>query len=324
LVYDGTAFYNTYLDTTDDQTKTFYPLTTDASDVMYYTGSAGRDVKKQNNSGTVYKGATDDKNYLILSQFDSVSGVDKLAYSTTVLFAPLVTGQSIEVEYLLGELTSSASWSALGTASYTLDGGSVTEKTFLFGDAVLFKKIWFRVKLQSAGTDTPTVNDIVTAYLPMPVFKKTWTLNINAADDLRRLDGQLVEKTGRELKSLLEIAWWTKSILDFQDVDYASTAIDGSDCTASATTITVDSTHDSPEQGRIRIEDEEIFYTSKTPTTFVGCTRGARSTRAIAHANNTVVNNAYKVLITDMQTRAPIMLEDKELEWVVNISLKEA
>jgi len=249
--------------------------------------------------------------------------VDKLAYSATIIFKPLVTGQSIIVEYFLGELTSNSSWTVLGTASFALDAGTVTDKTFYFGAAVIFKKMWIRIKMTAGGSDTPTMTDFIMEYLPVPTFKKNWSLNINCADDVKRLDGALVATTGRELKGRLERAWWTKSILDYQDVDYATTLINDASFDATETTITVDNTADFPEQGRLRVDNEEITYTGKTPTTFTGCTRGARGTRAVAHSNDSVINNAYKVILTDLTTRIPIALEDKELEYIVGISLRE-
>ena len=182
------------------------------------------------------------------------------------------------------------------------------------------------MKLEGDGNNnTPGMTDLVMEYLPMPTFKKNWTININAGDEVKRLDGRLVETTGRELKSLLEKAWWTKSVLDYQDIDYASTTLSDNPLSSSGTTITVPNggTNDFPEQGRLRLEDEEVFCTGKTPTTFTGVTRGARGTRAVSHVLNTVINNAYKVILTDFQSRVPITLEDKELEYVLGASFRE-
>lgn len=312
-------FFGGKRDTADsDTTYGLKPLHSNGTIMFWVDNSDFTKLYKDNG----YKGSAD-KNYAVFSNFDNISGIDKLAYSATILFKPLITGQSIVVEYFLGELTSSSSWTALGTASFALDAGTVREKTFYFGAAVIFKKIWFRVKLNSGGSDTPIMTDFVMEYLPSPTFKKNWALNINCGDEVKRLDGRHVSTVGRELKSRLERAWWTKSLLDFQDLDYATTLLNGAISDATAVTITVDDTYDFPEQGRIRIDDEEITYTGKTPTTFTGCTRGARSTRAATHSDDAVVNNAYKVLITDLSSRIPIALEDKNLEYTVLINLRE-
>lgn len=318
LMYDGEYFYNTKRNFNDNESGYSQPVLSSGS--LIYWGSTDDFTRLYVDSG--YKG-TADKNYLVFNNFDLLSGIDKLAYSLTILFKPLITGQSISVEYFIGELASDSTWTVLGTASFAVDAGVVTDKTFYFGAAVIFKKMWIRIKMAGGGSDSPVMNDLIMEYLPVPTFKKNWTLNVNCGDEVKRLDGGLVETVGRELKSRLERAWWTKSILDFQDVDYATTLVNDASFDATETTITVDSTADFPEQGRVRVDNEEITYTGKTPTTFTGCTRGARSTRAVAHDDNSIINNAYKVILTDLSAKVPVALEDKELEYVMGLSLRE-
>jgi hypothetical protein len=323
LMYDGTYFHNTYKEVTDSTTSLLIPLFVDSLGYIWHTDSVNqKKLYSTNLAGSVYKG-TADKNFVIFNNFDNISGIDKMAYSATIIFKPLVSGQKIAIEYTTGELTSSTSWTSLGSASHSIDSGVVTDKTLYFPVGTNFKKIWVRVKLEAtSGTDTPTMTDFVMEYLPTPSYKKNWTVNINCADEVKTLSGRLSEYTGRELKGRLERSWWTKSVLDFQDLDYVGTLLNET-LTESDTTITVDTTRDFPEQGRIRIDDEEITYTGKTQATFTGCVRGARSTRATTHADNAVVNNAYKVIITDMSSRVPMALEGKELEYVMGISLRE-
>ena len=318
LVYDGTYFYNTKRVANDETSHWSQPVFSNGSTI--YWAETGDFTKLYVESA--YKG-TADKNYVVLNNFDIVAGVDKLAYSATILFKPLISGQKISIEYFVGELDSGSTWVSLGDASYTIDGGVVINKTFFFGSSVIYNKIWFRIKLEGGGSDTPTMNDIVMEYLPMPTYKKTWTLNVNCADSMKMLNGLLAVKTGRELKSRLEVAWWTKSLIDYQDMDYSTTILNGSH-TATVTTFTVDSTAEFPEQGRLKVDDEEIFYTAKTPTTFTGVIRGARGTRAVAHSDNAVINNAYKVIITNLSTRVPIALQGDHLEYIVSLALREA
>lgn len=327
LMYDGTNFHNTWRNVEDD-TNGYRPMYVDVADRIW--GVTTADTSKLNvvhtRNWSEYKGATDNVNYLVFSNFDNVAGVDKLAFSLTLLFKPFASGQSIEIEYLLGELTSSASWTSLGTASATLDGTTVRDKTFFFGTNVIFKKIWFRVKLEAGGSNTPTLNDIVMEYLPIPTYRKLWVLRANCGDEVNRLDGQQVEKKGRELRGRLEVAWWTKALLDFQDFDFAQTTVQNNPLSSSDTILTVPNggTLDFPEQGRLKIEDEEIFYTGKTATTFTGLTRGARGTRAASHAQNTVVHNGYKVIVTELQNDVPVALEGKQMEYVTQITVREA
>lgn len=323
LMYDGTYFFNTWKESTDNAAKVCQMLFTDDDGLMWMTDNTDESILFYIGDGSALKG-TADKNFIVLNNVDTISGVDKLAYSATILFRPLASGQSIVVEYTLGEMNNSTSWVTLGTASESVDGSSVREKTFFFGVSVVYKKIWFRIKLNStSGTNSPSMSDIIMEYLPFPTYKKNWSLAVNCSDTVQTLTGRQVTMPGRELRSRLEIAWWTKSLLDYQDFDYATTLLNGA-LTSSNATVTVDDTADFPERGRLRVDDEEIFYTAKTPTTFTGCTRGARGTRAVAHSDNAVINNAYKVIVTDLQARMPIALNDKELEYVVNVGLREA
>lgn len=74
--------------------------------------------------------------------------------------------------------------------------------------------------------------------------------------------------------------------------DATATAInDADDITASDTTITVDSTSgfNRGDFYRFIIDDEVIYATASTATTFTGCLRGQEGTTAATHADNAVV-----------------------------------
>ena len=70
--------------------------------------------------------------------------------------------------------------------------------------------------------------------------------------------------------------------------DLAYTTLNGG-INNSVTTITVVSTTGFPTAGQIRIESEVIIYTGTTPTTFTGCTRGARGSANVAHSTGVAV-----------------------------------
>ena len=72
-----------------------------------------------------------------------------------------------------------------------------------------------------------------------------------------------------------------------------STLLNGA-INASVTTITVDSTSDFESIGTVTIGAENITYTGKTSTTFTGCTRGADSTSAASHDDDSTVSRATK------------------------------
>jgi len=69
----------------------------------------------------------------------------------------------------------------------------------------------------------------------------------------------------------------------------ATTLLSGAH-TNSVTTITVNSTTAFPDNGTLTIGSEQISYTAKTATTFTTAGRGANSTAAAAHADNTSVS----------------------------------
>lgn len=70
--------------------------------------------------------------------------------------------------------------------------------------------------------------------------------------------------------------------------DTAYTTLNGG-INNSVTTITVVSTTGFPTAGQIRIASEVITYTGITPTTFTGCTRGARGSANAAHSTGVTV-----------------------------------
>ncbi len=308
-----TSIFNNRRNIADDDH--LLPAASNGTTILYINdaGNAADNSIYRNSSGSYYASG-----HFITNEYAEISAIDKLYYDVTCNFAALASGESIQVEY---SIDGGATYTSLGTASFSVDG-AITNKNFLFGDTIISKTIVLRITLAGGGTTTPTLKDFSTRFVPMVTPKKLWNINANCADDVKRLDGALIDVVARELKGRLERAWWTKSILDFQDLDYATTLLNGA-LNSSATTITVDDTADFPEQGRLRVDNEEMTYTGKTPTTFTGVTRAVRETKAAAHLDNAVINNAYKVILTDLQYKVPITLEDKELEYVVGISLRE-
>lgn len=326
LMFDGEVFHNTFRDNADSTTYTTIPLCVSGDGYLFHADTSTRDVKAiflDHLTGTsVYK-STSDANYVVFGNIDTVQSVDKLAESVTIFFEKLVSGQEIAIDYCTGPFEVGMTWTELGTADYTVDGGSVTTKKLTFPAGTTFKKMWFRVRLNGGGTNTPVARDFVFQYLPMPDQKKEWAITINAGDHLKDLYGAPSGYTGRELRALLETAWLTKSHLDYQDLDYAQTQLNGA-LSDTATTITVDSTEGFHTKGRIRLEDEEITYTGKTPTTFTGCTRGAKGTEAVSHSDNTACTNKYRVVVTSIGEQVPVMLKGVDLEYTVSVNVREA
>ena len=284
------------------------------SQVPYFYGLDGTSLKisKLNTSAYLTTGNT------IGGIFNAGKpAATKLWYSITLSFKALATGQTIKAEYSKDD---EATWTTIGTVSPV---AGETEKTFYFVANTASKKIQLRLTLTGGGTNTPTLLDFIVRYLHLPEDKYRWILYLNCSDNLILLDGKTREsKRSSELRNLLKIADIKNQIVSFQDVDYAETLLNGA-LTDSATTITVDSTTKFPEQGRLKIEQEEILYTGKTSTTFTGCTRGARGTLAAAHADDTLISNGYNVIITDTSETNPVAPKVQTTETIVAVSLLE-
>ena len=99
----------------------------------------------------------------------------------------------------------------------------------------------------------------------------------------------------------------------FQDTAY--TTLNGG-INNSVTTITVVSTTGFPTAGQIRIQSEVITYTGTTPTTFTGCTRGARGSTNTAHSTGVAVT---KIQSPVANTAVPMYLNTTDFSNTVTI-----
>jgi len=77
----------------------------------------------------------------------------------------------------------------------------------------------------------------------------------------------------------------------------ASNALNGA-INNSATTLTLDSTADFSTTGTILVGTEQITYTGKSTTQLTGCTRGANSTSAAAHADDATLTQYWTQIDT--------------------------
>jgi hypothetical protein len=97
--------------------------------------------------------------------------------------------------------------------------------------------------------------------------------------------------------------------------DTAYTTLNGG-INNSVTTITVVSTANFPTAGQIRIASEVITYTGITPTTFTGCTRGARGSANAAHSTGVAVT---KIQSPVANTAVPMYLNTTDFSNTVSI-----
>lgn len=316
LVYDGLFHFPSWV--FKYATNKIYPFAVfggSTAQVPYFYGMDGTSLKitKLNTAAFLTTG-----NVITGIYNAQKTAVDKLWHSITLSFKALAASQTIKVEYSADD---EVTWPDIGTAD--IDGDE--EKTFYFPANTVSKRIQLRVTLTSDGSDTPTLYDFIVRFLPLSDGKFEWSLKLNCSDSLMLLDGKTQEpKMPGELRNLLMVSRFKNQIVELQDVDFAETLInDAGNITATDTTITVDSTTAFPEQGRIKIEQEEILYTGKTAVAFTGCTRGQRGTIAATHADNVRIHNAYDVVLTNISDENPVAPKPKVYESLVAVALKE-
>ena len=245
----------------------------------------------------------------------SLPNSDKLWLQLTLNFETFTTGGEIVAQYDIG-----SGFVTLGTISYT-DNGAINNYTFDFPANTTSKTIKVKFKIKGYST---VIHNFTVAYLPSINAKFQWDLSVKLMDNLILLDGNTREsKKADTLRSVLKNDYFNKNIVAFQDIDYAETTLTDDPLSSTATTVNVASTSAFPEQGRIKIENEEILYTRRTATSFTGCTRGARGSTAVSHALNTAVNNGYNVLISNYAEQTPIGTESKVKESLVTLRLIE-
>lgn len=297
-------------------------LITSTANEYYSMGVFKNNIYFCHNDGVVKNLATtySASGTLDSSELDmNLMNIDKLGMDIIVNFDKLAANCSVRADY---QLDNSGSWTQAGATFSTANG---TRAIFPFAANTKFKKMQYRITLASSdGASTPVVKDVIIRYIPLADVRYKWGFDILAINDIRLLNSVKETKTGEQLIAELHNSKEKQQVLDFEDIDYAATAInDGDDITATDTTITVDSTTGFPAKGRLRIENEEILYTGTTSVTFTGCTRGARGTQAVAHANDVAVTNVYKVLIYDYDKQVPEINDSDGLESFIKVSLIE-
>ena len=309
LVYDGFQTFPNYAFTYSSNKN--YPFVV-FNNTLYFYGLNGTvatitklDLTKYQTSG-----------YVVTGEYAANKpAVNKLWHSITLTHKAIATGEEIKIEYSIDNETT---WTTIGTSTV-----GDKETTLYFPDNIISKKIQLKITLSGAGTTTPTLYDFVVRFISLPDYKHKWQLTLDCRDNLILLDGRSVEpKRGAELASLLKEDYYSREIIDFQDIDYAETSLTA-DLTTTDTSISVSSTANFPEQGRIKIGQEEIIYTGKTATSFTGCVRGARGTKKLSHSAGDMVSNKYSVIITNYAETVPVSPKAKIEETYITIEMVE-
>lgn len=323
LVYDGTSFYNNKKDSADNTANYYIPQLLNSADISSYLGysTGDRSILLQDDSN--YKG-TLAKNFLVFSEMSPVVSIDKLLSTITLVFDALAANENIAAEY---SINGGSSWTALTTMTSTTEGTN-TSRNFTISSptaSILYKKLFVRVKL-AGTTTTPTVRDVIVGFKPIPDYKNRWQMRMEMSDGVTLLNKQESQLSGRDLNAALWAEKNNKSIVRYEDLDYAECQLMTS-MTAAQTSALVDSTKNLPPKGRIRAVSggvaEEMIYTSSTPRKLLGITRGQRGTRARAYLSGQVLKNDYDVYIQSVQSEVN-WTDEKKTENIGNVVLIEA
>ena len=319
LVYDGENFYNYIMDNNDASGRYWLPILSNGSSRLY-----GKNLLNETNiyyTSTSYK-AGSDKNYIVFSEIEIITGIDKLFHALTIVFDKFDTGESIKIQY---SIDNRENWTTIGTATVASEGTN-TKRVFFIPGNVIFNKIWFKVFLNGDGTSTPKLNDLIMAYKPMPDYKNQWRLMLNFSDGVKLLNRQQEEYKGNELNAKLWNEKLTKQKVIFEDVDYIECDL-VSAMTAAHTSALVDSAKRFPRQGRIRAVSgnvaEEMYYTSAQSNKILGITRGARGTKARAYSAAQQLDNGYYVYIEDIKTNINFT-DERKTESIAQVLLIES
>lgn len=318
LVYDGTVFYNERRDILDDNTSYFLFLLYNNGSTQYWMDNNNFHKLYVNSSS--YKG-TLAKNFLVLGEMSQVVSIDKLLYSITVIFASLATDEQIALEY---STNGGSSWTALSTMTTSTEGTGI-KREFIIPNSIVYNKLFVRVKMAGVAT-TPTVQDLIVAYKPIPNYKSRWQLRLEMSNGVKLLNGQDEQDTGSDLLAKLWVEKNTKQIVSFEDVDYVEATLRTA-MTSGQTSASVDSTKGFPRKGRIRAVSggvaEEMVYTSAETNKIKGITRAQRGTRARAYLSGQIVKNDYSVYIEKIASDINFT-DEKKTENIATVTLLEA
>jgi hypothetical protein len=262
--------------------------------------------------------------YVIGSDFGHDLGhVDKLVNSVRINCEALSAGQMIEYQR---STDGGTTFSSVGTLKKSVDG-AISGKTLYFPSGFVTKAWSYKVILvdSNGGNPTPVVKDVIHEYRPMPDTKSRWSLAVQATDEVQHLNGQREERSGKELAAELWLEKQRKKTLIYEDLHYFSAKLAGS-MTSANTSAKVISTDGLPRRGRVRIVAsgvaEEMTYTSADGKKILGLARGQKGTLARAYTTAHAFDNAYTVLVSEIDETIAFTDEEKT-ESVIRLGLIE-
>jgi hypothetical protein len=260
--------------------------------------------------------------YLISSEFGAIiGGVDKLVNSVDINMETLSAGQTIEVFRSTDE---GNTFNSIGKASYTQDN-AIRTKTLYFPSGFVTRLWSYKTTLVGPGTSSPVLKDITHQFRPVPDLRKTWTLSIDAGNDIKLLNKQSEERDGKYLMQQLWLQMEAKKKVQYEDVDSFSINI-VSAMSSGATSARVENTRLMPPKGRIRVyksnQAEEMTYTSADGGKILGISRGQKHTLARAYTSADKIDNFYQVIVTNVREQVNDT-DQKTTESIAQVTLLE-
>lgn len=236
--------------------------------------------------------------------------IDKNAEGVEVVLDGNVSSdQDILIEYRISGFDGSTGWQTAGTIKTQSELNRFIWKSVTSG--LTFKKIQFRL----SGTTAYSygIKQFIVRYTLVPEYKNQWTMTLNCFgdDDFEPL--QLNDLTNStQLVQLLRGNIYSsrnsKVPIKFIDIDQLD--LNGA-INNSVTTIVLNSTLLlKGSTGFIQIDDEIMYYTSKTSTELT-VIRGSLGTVAVSHSDNSKVFLLYRVIIRQIQNERILLDKDE-------------
>lgn len=209
---------------------------------------------------------------------------------------------SILVEYRTAGFDGSTGWSTLGTIKLVskLKLNVFTE----FPGGISFKQLQFRVSPSTTSSAACGIAKIVFRHVLMPEYKYQWSLALACYGDdplepLLLADGSQDTQSVSTLRGNIYKSRSQTQPVIFIDVDQMllSGAIN-----SSVTSLTLDDAQLLKSSGYLLINDEILYYSSKSGNTVSGITRGVLGTTAATHADAAKVFIVNLCVITQIQS----------------------
>lgn len=285
-------------------------------------------------TGTAYNILTVDD-----SQFDAgFPNVDKVLETLEVDVPGLIAGDMVDIYYRTQVDTSFGTWSSWQNAGQ-INSSSLSNRIDLWKTTAgpqVFRAIQVRIKVtRGSGSSNLSLQGFSFKYYLSPDQKNEWNIVLltqgQSDTPLILADNSTAEtKTAAQLREVIYQARFSDTPIGFEDIDITTLT---SSITNSSTTIPVADTSAFKSSGLIKIDDEIIYYTSKTATQFnvAAGGRGALGTTNTSHSSAATVNMYYRAVVTSIANESVVapgivdgVMDSYGNESEINIVLQEA